>query len=299
MQTEPRPDTDWPASMRPGSLPAKTVLLTGATGFVGRQIHRALSENGHSVRVVLRTGTGGRLAAEADIIETEDLFAEEPAFWSKASAGVDAIIHAAWFATPGIYLHAPENLDCVRGSLALARGAASAGVGHVIGIGTCFEYALPSAHLSSDSPLGPTTLYATAKLALLQIVQPFFAGTGTTFSWARLFYLYGEGEHPSRLAAYVRQQIDRGQVARLSSGTQLRDFLDVRAAGAMVAQVVDTGQPGAINICSGRAVTVRQLAERVADAMGRRDLLEFGAAEPRPGDPTAVVGVCNLVPAGN
>ncbi|MDE1570646.1 NAD-dependent epimerase/dehydratase family protein [Aquabacter sp. P-9] len=278
------------------SLPPRTILLTGATGFVGRQIHKALVRQGHRVRAVVRTGTAGRLGHEAQVIEAPDLFAKDAAFWGQAAQGVDAVIHAAWVATPGQYLTSPHNLECVRGTLALAHGSAAARVPHVIGIGTCFEYALPGEHLTVDAPVGPATLYATAKLATFQLLEAFFAGSGTTFSWARLFYLYGEGEHSDRLVAHIKAKLAAGEVARLSAGTQVRDFLDVEVAGAMVARIVESRQPGAINVCSGVPVTVRQLAERTADALGRRDLLEFGSAPPRPGDPTAVVGVCNLTP---
>ena len=273
------------------------MLLTGATGFVGRQIHRALADAGYGVRVVIRTGTAARLAvAGADICQTEDLFAQDAAWWAQICAGQSAIIHAAWFVDPARYLSAPENLDCVRGSLALARGAAAAGVGHVIGVGTCFEYALPSQHLTWDAPLGPQSLYARCKLDLFHTLSAFFAGTDTRFSWARLFYLHGAGEHPARLVPYLRRCLAAGEPARLSAGTQIRDFMDVADAGAMIARLVATAQPGAINICSGQAVTVRQLAERIADEYGRRDLLEFGIAPLRATDPPAVVGVCNLMP---
>lgn len=281
--------------------PPRTVLLTGATGFVGRQIHKALVRQGDRVRAVVRACTTARLGFPAQVIETPDLFAQDAAFWGQAAQGVDAVIHAAWIATPGLYLTSPANLDCVRGTLALAQGVAAARVPHLIGIGTCFEYALPGDHLTVDALLGPDTLYATAKLSTFQMLTAFFAGSEvnceTTFSWARLFYLHGEGEHPSRLVAHIKAKLAAGEVARLSAGTQVRDFLDVEVAGAMVARIVESRQPGAINICSGVPVTVRQLAERTADALGRRDLLEFGSAPPRPGDPTAVVGVCNLAPA--
>lgn len=276
--------------------PPRTVLLTGATGFVGRQIHKALIRQGDRVRAVVRAGTAERLGWEAQVVATPDLFAQGAPFWAQAAQGVDAVVHAAWIATPGLYLTSPQNLDCVRGTLALAQGIAAAGVSHFVGIGTCFEYALPGEQLTVDAPVRPDTLYATAKLATFQMLEAFFAGGPTTFSWARLFYLYGEGEHPSRLVAHIKAKLAAGEVARLSAGTQVRDFLDVEAAGAMVARVVASRQPGAINICSGEPVTVRQLAERTADALGRRDLLEFGSAPPRPGDPTAVVGVCNLAP---
>ena len=98
-----------------------------------------------------------------------------------------------------------------------------------------------------------------------------------------------------RLAAYVRRQLEDGKTVQLTSGTQLRDFLDVSEAGAMIADVVETRQAGAINICSGEAVTIRTFVERIADEYGRRDLLEFGTVPPHASDPAAVVGVCNLV----
>ena len=270
------------------------VLLTGATGFVGRAIHRALVRSGHEVRVVLRRGSASRLAHAADIIETDDLFAGNAAWWADACAGSDTVIHAAWYVEHGKYLHAPENAACVSGSLALAQGAAMAGAGHVIGLGTCMEYRLPGERLTVDTPLEPGNFYAACKVSAYHQMREWLAQGDTQFSWCRLFYLHGEDEHPDRIGAYLHRMLRAGEVARLSAGTQLRDFLDVRAAGAMIATVAETGQPGIINICSGRAQSVRAFAETIADHYGRRDLLEFNAQPPRPGDPAAVVGVCNL-----
>lgn len=275
------------------------ILLTGATGFVGRQIHRRLVENGHAVTVVVRPGGAARLAAPAErVVENADLFGEPAGWWAELCAGAAAVIHAAWNVEPGRYLDAPDNLACLAGSLRLGEGAEAAGVGHVIGVGTCFEYRLPGTALGIDAPTGPTSLYAASKLSTFQTLQAFFATRATRFSWCRLFYLFGEAEHPRRLVPYLRQQLERGETAQLSAGTQLRDFLDVAQAGAMIADVVETGQPGAINICSGEGVTIRQLAERIADDYGRRDLLEFGTAPLHPTDPPAVVGLCNALSKG-
>lgn len=274
----------------------KTVLLTGATGFVGRQIHRRLAEAGHSIKVIVRPGRQVKLAGPAaSVIETDDLFQLSAEAWTPHVEGIDAVIHSAWFVEPGVYLDSRKNIDCVKGSLALADAAAKSGVEHFIGIGTCMEYVLPSDNLHINAPLGATTLYAASKLALYRMLKARFAASKhTKFSWCRLFYLYGEAEHPKRLVPYIRRQIEGNEKVKLSAGTQLRDFMDVHEAGNQIADVVDTGQPDAINICSGAAITIRHFAESIADQYDRRDLLEFGTAQIHPSDPAAVVGVSNV-----
>jgi len=94
------------------------------------------------------------------------------------------------------------------------------------------------------------------------------------------------------LGADVPVEVEQaGEPAELSSGSQVRDFLDVREAARMIVDVALGSQEGPVNICSGKPVTVRELAERIADDFGRRDLLRFGARPDNPVDPACVVGV--------
>jgi dTDP-6-deoxy-L-talose 4-dehydrogenase (NAD+) len=271
----------------------RRVLLTGATGFVGRKILSALQSTGVDVRLVIRTGTEGRLGASSpkDRIVTRDLFAEDAAWWSKACADVDTVIHAAWYAEPGQYLQASENMGCLQGTLQLAKGAAAAGVRRFIGVGTCFEYDVSVGYLSIDTPLLPTTSYAGAKAATYLALIQWLPQQGVEFAWCRLFYLYGEGEDSRRLFPYVRTRIEAGETVELTSGTQTRDYLDVAVAGAQIAAIALGNATGAQNICSGQAQTVRELAEQIADEYGRRDLLKFGARADNLTDPPCVVGI--------
>ena len=114
---------------------------------------------------------------------------------------------------------------------------------------------------------------------------------GLEFAWCRLFYLHGEGEDARRLVPYLRANLAAGQPAKLTKGKQIRDFLDVCEVGQMIAEIVLGHEQGPVNICSGIPITVRQLAERIADEYGRRDLLEFGARPDNLTDPPCVVGV--------
>jgi dTDP-6-deoxy-L-talose 4-dehydrogenase (NAD+) len=88
--------------------------------------------------------------------------------------------------------------------------------------------------------------------------------------------------------------LEKGEPAELTSGKQIRDFLDVADVGKMISDVALSDQIGAVNICSGVPITVRQLAEQIADEYGRRDLLIFGARLDNLIDPPCVVGVPNI-----
>ena len=276
------------------AVSAPLILLTGATGFVGRQVLRALGERGCRVRPVVRVGKQEHLArddAVETIVASSDIFAENAAWWARTCSGVDTVIHAAWYAEPGQYLQSPKNQECLSGTLRLADGAAQAKIRRFVGIGTCFEYDLDAGRLSIKTPLKPSTPYAQAKVDAFKALSAALPGQGVAFAWCRLFYLYGEGEDARRLVSYVRGRLQAGEPAELSSGSQIRDFLDVREAARMIVDVALGSQEGPVNICSGRPVTVRELAERIADEFGRRDLLRFGARPDNPVDPPCVIGI--------
>lgn len=268
-------------------------LLTGATGFVGRQVLRALVEHGVSVRVVVREGKQDQLSSLEGIESialTKDIFNENADWWANICQDVDTVIHVAWYVEPGKYLQSEKNLDCLEGTLQMAKGSAQAGVRRFIGIGTCFEYQLSTDVLSVETPLQPLTPYAGAKAATFMALSQWLPLQGVQFAWCRLFYLYGEGEDAQRLVPYLRGRLAAQEAALLTSGRQIRDFLDVREAGRMIVKVALSEDQGPFNICSGVGITIRELAEKIADEYGRRDLLRFGARPENLIDPECVIG---------
>lgn len=269
------------------------VLLTGSTGFVGRQVLRALGEQDVTVRLVIREGADAPIEHSAKIdkmIRTPDLFAESASWWADVCEGVDTIIHVAWYTEPGKYLQSRKNLDCLIGTLTLAQGAIQAGVRRFVGVGTCFEYDLSQGMLSIETPIKPLSPYAAAKAAAYLELSQCLPSENVEFCWCRLFYLFGEGEDERRLVPYIHARLSVGEPADLSSGNQVRDFLDVSQAGRLIAEAARSPSQGAINVCSGIPITVRKLAEKIADEYGRRDLLRFGARADNPADPPYVVG---------
>ncbi|MBO9449472.1 NAD(P)-dependent oxidoreductase [Tropicibacter sp. R16_0] len=265
------------------------ILLTGATGFVGQAVMRGLTARGIAPVCVVRPGK--QVMGAAKVVEVEDIFAQPADWWAGVCTGVDMVLHVAWYAEPGKYLTSDKNLDCLAGTLALTKGAAEAGVRRFVGVGTCFEYDLTVGELSTDTKLDPLTPYAAAKAAAFIALDKLAPQVGMEFLWARLFYLYGQGEDPRRLVPYLHQQMQAGERADLTSGTQLRDFMDVDAAAALLLDDAFSDRTGASNIASGQGITVRALAEQIADQYGRRDLLNFGARPDNLTDPPVVVGL--------
>ncbi|MDF1683515.1 MAG: NAD(P)-dependent oxidoreductase [Legionellaceae bacterium] len=272
----------------------KRVLLTGALGFVGRQIARFLSEKEVEIVLVVREGKEAQasvLPGVSRVIITPDLFTENVRWWADVCSEIDIVIHAAWYTEPGKYLQSPLNFECLTGTLNLAKGAAQANVKRFVGVGTCFEYDLTQAILSVDTPLKPTTPYAAAKAATYLTLSQYLSTEGMAFVWCRLFYLYGPGEDSKRFVPYLRAQLEAGQVAELTTGKQIRDFLNVVIAGQMVVDTALSDQQGTVNICSGIPITVRQLAEKIAAEYGRLDLLKFGCRQDNLVDPPCLVGL--------
>lgn len=270
------------------------ITLTGATGFVGKQILRTLLNLGCSVRVIARQPlilerppTNGNV----ELVLTPDLFAEKPERLEELLNGSETLIHAAWYAEPGKYLASPQNLTCLSGTLSLATAFKKVGGRRFIGLGTCAEYDSTAGLMTLDTPLAPASLYAACKASAYLVLSNLFGAEDITFAWCRLFYLYGEGEDERRLVPYVRRQLATGQEALLTNGSQVRDFLDVVDAAQMIVDVALGQGGGAFNICSGKDMTIRQLAEKIADEYGRRDLLRFGARPENAFDPPRVVGV--------
>jgi len=270
------------------------VLLTGASGFVGKATLAALLDRGVEVTAVARTSPdvpGTYRFAACDLLDgsqaLDDIF----------SPKIDVALHLAWCVEHGAFWTSPANLDWVGATLRLARAAERHGVPRVVVAGTCYEYAWPrDGNCAEDTLLSPTTLYAIAKDATRRACEAFFAPRGIGFAWARIFFLYGPGEHPDRLVPSIARRLVRGEPAPSSRGLAVRDFLDVRDAGRALAALAASSAQGAFNVASGQAISIAEVVRRLGELAGRPDLVQIGGLADRPDEPPRIVADVRRLP---
>lgn len=267
------------------------VLLTGATGFIGSHVARVLVHEGYEVSALIRQGS--HLWRIEDIVPRLrvvpcDLLASEELDRHLARIRPDLCLHLAWYAKPGKYLTSVENIRLLNASLHLASRLADLGCKKFIGAGTCFEYDTNVGYLSEASPAKPQSLYAASKLALQLVLAQLADATGMQMAWPRFFYQYGPFEDERRLVPSVIRSLLRHEVAKVTKGEQVRDFLHVEDVAAAVLAVARNDLSGPVNVGSGKPVTVREIVTRIGAMLQQSELIEFGARAYGASDPTFV-----------
>src|SRR5205814_531792 len=126
--------------------------------------------------------------------------------------------------------------------------------------------------LTESTPIRPRTRYAAAKHALHVLLDSQSSKGAFSVAWLRLFYLYGPHEHAARLVPTVIRALLDGHAVPVTSGTQVRDFLHVEDVAEAFWAALRSDVTGALNVGSGRAVTVREVVETIGRITGRPKL---------------------------
>lgn len=267
------------------------VLLTGAAGFLGAHMARRLVQEGCQVTCLVRAGSDlGRLADVRDRVQfvTGDLLDGEGTARVVGQVQPELCLHLAWYAEPGVYLHSPANVEYIGATLRLAQQLAAAGCRRLVAAGTVAEYDPDYGYLSEATPARPVTLYAASKVATQIALARLAEQIGLAAAWARIFYIYGPGEHPKRFVPDVITTLLRGEPTRTTLGEQVRDYLHAADVAAALWAVAQSELTGVVNIGSGQPVTNRQMVLKLGELTGRPELVRFGDLPYRPGDPMFV-----------
>jgi len=266
------------------------VLVTGATGCIGRHAVRSLEGAGWEVHAVSSrvapagTGNGGAIWHRADLLDAQ----QTREVMSRVRPS--HLLHLAWYVAPGRWASAPENFAWVQASLGLLQAFHDHRGTRVVTAGTCLEYDWDYGYCSeSRTPRTPRTPYGVCKNALQELTAAFAATSGLTSAWGRIFFVYGPHEHPDRLVPSVIRSLLANEPARCSHGNQIRDYLFVQDVADAFVTLLESEVTGPVNIASGQAIALKEIVTKIGILVGKPELIRLGAIPPAPTDVPLVV----------
>lgn len=263
----------------------KRVLVTGATGFIGRHTLLRLQALGYQVHAVSNKSSPQK-NIESVAWHCANLLVPEEITALMNKVRPSHLLHFAWYAQPGKFWTAPENLDWVKATVCLMQAFYEVGGHRLVMAGSCAEYDWSFDFCSEAStPCHPATLYGSAKHSVQILLNAWAAQTGLSSAWGRIFFLYGPGEYPSRLVPSVISSLMNGEPARCTHGNQVRDFMYVEDVAAAFVALLESNIEGVINIASGAPVSLRNVISTISDFLHQPNLVEFGAIPSPAGEP--------------
>lgn len=266
---------------------SRTVVVTGASGFVGQNAVRALLDRGFEVHALHRGRGKAVPPATWHAVDLHDAAAMAALLRHLAPSH---LLHLGWDVAREDYVVAASNREWELTTRRLMRSFMDAGGRRFVGVGTCLEYQMgTTTPLREDSPIEPSTPYGLAKDACRRDLESLSLLSRSGWAWARLFNVYGPHEKAGRLVPSLAEAIWTGKRARLGPGHYVRDYLHVEDVGDALAAVLDSELQGPVNVASGEAVTITQIVDQMAMLTGRKDIAEVGANPRREGDPAFIV----------
>lgn len=238
------------------------IAVTGSNGFIGRHVLTELLK--HEIEIIAITRSSGRPAWLNKAIHNVEIdISRFPQDCYEQIGCPEIMIHLAWDGLPNykssyhLKTELPKQFNFLKAMI-------KSGLPSLLVTGTCFEYGIQSGSLSEEMQVKPNNPYGHAKNELRQQLETLKSDNTFSLTWARLFYMYGQGQADASLYTKLKEAVMHGdKVFNMSGGEQIRDYLPVEEVARQIVKLAMVQRDlGIINICSGNPISVRKLVEQ-------------------------------------
>lgn len=278
------------------------IVVTGAASFIGLAVTKELLDRGHEVVAVVRPGSPGRkklwgrpgirvipctLQKIGELARGMDFAGQ-----AELAQGMDGWIHLGWEGAGSANRQNPHvqarNIIYAQEAMRTARAL---GCSRFLFSGSQAEYGIYSTVMAEDGECHPVSEYGKDKLRVWETVSKEARELGITYLHARIFSVYGPGDHPWSLIATAMNTFLEGGHMELGPCTQMWNFIYITDAARAIAGLLLAKAPaGVYNVAGEDTRPLREYVEELKTLCGRKGTYEYGMRPPN------AEGVISLIP---
>lgn len=275
----------------------KKILVTGATGFIGKNLVESLKEK-FEIYALILDEKEKNVIPQIDYILWKTFFDRENEIKTldgKKLGKIDTVIHLASYGVN------PKDNDIdkmIESNINLTKDLISnlerVSCKNIIFTGSGFEYGdKGKIKLKEDMELNPFSLYGATKVSAFLIGKKLCESLGINYINLRLFNIFGEYEGSNRLIPQIINNYLEGKELNFTAGNQVRDYLYIKDIIEVYEMILEKNiyNNETYNVCSSEEVTIKEFITKVADTIGiNKDFLNFGAIPSRKEEALYIVG---------
>lgn len=254
----------------------KSVFLTGATGFIGRHTIEPLLKRNFVIHA-LYSSTIPHIEHPQLYWHQGDIHDKQVMDDLMRKIKPSHLLHAAWYTKPNDYWNSPINEKWMRSSMSLLDSFCREQGERAVFVGTCAEYDWQQRICNEiETPCHPKSIYGKAKLSLKEYTDKVAKNNSNiSIAWGRIFFLFGPYEYPQRLLPSAITKLLQQGIFMVNNGDQVRDFMYVADVADALVAILDSDISGAVNIASGKPMTIRDIILKTANMMHASEFIQF------------------------
>lgn len=237
---------------------SKKIILTGATGLIGKEVLPLLKKEGFDILALSSKNCNLFNKDEIDNVFNEF----KPEY----------LLNFAW-CTTGNYLTSDLNYKFVDAGMNMLKAFNRNSGRRAVFAGTCFEYKFKNAPLKENDELNPLTIYAKCKVELFKQATEYCIQNGISFGWGRIFYVYGKNENEKRLTPYIINNLKNNNPVEIKCGQLIKDYMYTKDIAAAFVKFLCSNTQGALNICTGKGISLAAYATTIAKKLDKTEYL--------------------------